>query len=422
MKRIVTFFMALVLTLGSVMFPEALTNSNIHISLKASAATDAWGRTYLSYGDFKYQVKTDGTVSIIGFNINKTTAEIPSEIDGQTVTEIGKYAFYQASALTEVTIPDTVTTIGEQSFRYCSNLKSVTLPDSVTTLKKYAFAQTGLESIVVPESVNYIYDRAFFSCGSLKTVQLPDYVDNLGSYCFYYCVSLESINLPSNITSIGDHQFYNCNSLKEISIPSGVTKIYDFAFWNCTSLTEVVLPEGVTSLGISAFECCTSLEKINIPSTVTEIGDWAFYEDANTVVTVCENTAGAEYMTGNTHIKAYNMTCYDGSGTLKHQFAKLNENTYSVRYLLIVDEEDAANAQTVNACVSGGELSTGTISINAAYRSVYASGKLVSAGEGKVFLLCTLRNLSTDFSELDVVFRFDNNYFSKTSVYSDDLA
>ena len=82
----------------------------------------------------------------------------------------------------------------------------------------------------------------------------------------------------------------------------------------------------VTRIDPKAFLSCKNIVELTLPDSITEIGDWAFYEDANTVVTVCENTAGAEYMTGNTHIKAYNMTCYDGSGTLKHQFAKLNEN------------------------------------------------------------------------------------------------
>ena len=56
-----------------------------------------------------------------------------------SVTTIGKYAFYGCYSLTSVNIPDSVTTIEDNAFQSCSSLTSVTIPDSVTWIGKSAF-------------------------------------------------------------------------------------------------------------------------------------------------------------------------------------------------------------------------------------------------------------------------------------------
>ena len=63
---------------------------------------------------------------------------IPSSVtySGNTyaVTSIGKYAFYECSGLTSITIPNSVTSIGDYAFQVCSGLTSITIPNSVTKL------------------------------------------------------------------------------------------------------------------------------------------------------------------------------------------------------------------------------------------------------------------------------------------------
>ena len=62
------------------------------------------------------------------------TIEIPD-----TVTEIGKYAFYVWRNLEKVTIPSNITSIGEHAFWNCNNLTNIIIPDSVTSIDGDAF-------------------------------------------------------------------------------------------------------------------------------------------------------------------------------------------------------------------------------------------------------------------------------------------
>ena len=71
-------------------------------------------------------------------NRNTTTYNIPN-----TVTEIGKSAFYYCSKMTSITIPDSVTTIGAGAFEGCSSLTEITIPQSVTSIGYDAFVYCG---------------------------------------------------------------------------------------------------------------------------------------------------------------------------------------------------------------------------------------------------------------------------------------
>ncbi len=79
-------------------------------------------------------------------------------------------AYAEASGTT-YTIPDSVTTIGKWAFYWCSSLTSVTIPDSVTTIEYGAFEGcASLTSVTIPDSVTTIGNRAFSDCYRLKTV------------------------------------------------------------------------------------------------------------------------------------------------------------------------------------------------------------------------------------------------------------
>ena len=53
---------------------------------------------------------------IIKYNGSDTNLEIPSEIDGETITAIGYRAFYECDNLKNITIPDSVTSIAADAF------------------------------------------------------------------------------------------------------------------------------------------------------------------------------------------------------------------------------------------------------------------------------------------------------------------
>ena len=286
-------------------------------------------------GDYEYTVLDDGTVAIIDYYGDASVLEIPSKINGKTVTSIGDSAFYCCYSLTSVTIGNSVTSIGDDAFLNCSNLTSITIPDSVTSIGSSVFSGCdSLTSITIPDSVTSIGDVAFASCDSLTSITIPDSVTSIGYLVFDACYSLTEINvdtnnknyssqdgvlfdyekteliqypdgktqttyiipnsvtsigysafsacgltsitIPNSVTSIGDDAFCYCKSLTSVIIPDSVTSIGDDAFCNCKSLTSVIIPDSVTSIGYGVFSDCDSLTSITIPDSVTSIGKNAF--------------------------------------------------------------------------------------------------------------------------------------------------
>ena len=62
------------------------------------------------------------------------SVSIPATYNGKPVTVIAEKAFYNATMLEEIFIPESITTIGNSAFYGCKNL-SITIPETVTTIK-----------------------------------------------------------------------------------------------------------------------------------------------------------------------------------------------------------------------------------------------------------------------------------------------
>ena len=220
------------------------------------------------------------------------------------VTNVGSYAFYNCSGITEIEMPIGVTNVSDYAFYQCSNLDDVVIPDNVTSIGNYAFQNcTSLEEVTIPDSVTSIGSSAFSGCGSLPVennlryadTYLVGAVDNtkttytikdgtrfIGTYAFQNCTGLTSIGpvgsgsdleIPDSVTSIGSNAFQGCTGLTSVDIPDSVTEIGGYAFNNCNRLTSVDIPDSVTSIGSYAFQGCTSLEEVTIGSGVTSIGN-----------------------------------------------------------------------------------------------------------------------------------------------------
>ena len=140
-----------------------------------------------------------------------------------TVTKIGRGAFYDWVSLESVSLPK-VTEVGASAFNACAALKNVNMP-KVTFIDNAAFKScTALESISLPELQSV--QSAFGYCSNLKHVNFPKLIQ-IDNGTFYPCVSLESIEFPKTFKAILRN---NC-------------------FRGCTALTKIVLPyEGIVSL------------------------------------------------------------------------------------------------------------------------------------------------------------------------------
>ncbi len=263
----------------------------------------------LSPSGYEYTI-SNNEVTITGYKVNPTSAEIPSEIEGYPVTSIGKSAFVGCVRLVSIRIPDSVKTIANGAFSGCGSLTSITIPNSVTSIGDFAFSNcTSLTNITIPSSVTSIQYNPFTGCSNLASITvsssnpvydsrnncnaiiktstntliggckntiIPDSVTSIGSYVFNDITGLTDITIPDNVTSIGSSAFNGCSNLNNITIPSGVTRIGEFAFNHCSSFTSITIPNGVKSIEKCLFQSCSSLTSVTVPESITSIGDYAF--------------------------------------------------------------------------------------------------------------------------------------------------
>lgn len=154
------------------------------------------------YGDFRYTVNADKTITIDAYVGDATEPYIPRKIQGKNVQTIGEYAFSGNLNIKKINIPEGVTTVAQGAFFNCTELKEV----------------------FIPETVKKIDNAAFFGCTRIDKLSLSDNIEYLGEGAFYYCESLKNIDFPDNLTSMGDFVFGYCRGLETVAINSKLTE------------------------------------------------------------------------------------------------------------------------------------------------------------------------------------------------------
>lgn len=100
-----------------------------------------------------YKIYKDKTVALTSYSGKGAAVEVPSEIDGYTVTELGSNLFKGHSEIQTVTLPETLLKIGSKAFKSCS-LDEIKLPQKLQEIGMWAFSLCGPgKEIVIPESV-----------------------------------------------------------------------------------------------------------------------------------------------------------------------------------------------------------------------------------------------------------------------------
>ena len=271
-------------------------------------------------GDFYYQVlsETDKTCEITRYTGSSTALEIPSELDGYTVTSIGRSAFSGCTALTSASIGNGVRKIGDYAFQDCTSLTDLTVGYNVVSIGYSAFYPTALKTVkgyvgsyaehdfgktdnqvghkvdfiplgLCPLVFSYKWNEDTGDVtvngiwGTEKHVTVPETLEGLPvtSISVGRNSYLETLVLPSTLQTIGDCAFgdwvgdIRCPKLKSVTIPDGVVSIGESAFAQCP-LTSITLPESVQSIGARAFYGCSALSEIHLPQNLTHIGERAF--------------------------------------------------------------------------------------------------------------------------------------------------
>src|SRR5277367_1785304 len=97
--------------------------------LAASAAVQAqsYYSTNADGSIYTYSTNADGSANIAAYAGPPWVVNIPTNINGLTVTTIGYEAFFDDTSLTNVTIPDSVTSIGAYAFVENYSLIAITV-------------------------------------------------------------------------------------------------------------------------------------------------------------------------------------------------------------------------------------------------------------------------------------------------------
>ena len=86
--------------------------------------------------EFKFEELSDGTLSIwlVSEDEPHKTIEIPEEIDGKKVSEIGDSLFEGNEDVEKVILPESITTILPDAFRFATSLKELEINGAVESV------------------------------------------------------------------------------------------------------------------------------------------------------------------------------------------------------------------------------------------------------------------------------------------------
>ena len=276
-----------------------------------------------------FSVDANGVLTgVSGLSGSDITVEIPSEVNGITVTEIGKDVFKDnknvgrliipdsvtklgyrmcsgCTALSEVSLPSGLTVIPDEAFDGCSSLRTVNFPDTLKEIRSDAFCGTDLTEFIAPDSLTDVWAYAFKDCGALSAVELKN-VRSVGDGAFGNCTALRSIRLSDKMTELSDHIFDGCSSLADIDMPDNPIAV-SFSVFNGTAyynepsnwengvlyvdgyliavnkefapLTEYTVKNGTVVIADNAFSgvgYSSKLKKMTLPTGLYRIGQYAF--------------------------------------------------------------------------------------------------------------------------------------------------
>lgn len=231
-------------------------------NISYSSYDNVWARIYMTDKGLSLVVSGEGNVSN---NASSILSAYKNDIRTATfedgVTRIPSSMLRDAYSLEEVTIGETVREIGAYAFCGCKNLYSANIPGSVERIQNNTFRECySLSYVSIGDGVRRIEDNVFTNCQSLTEIYIPDEVEYIGREAFKGCRALKSVHLPECLATIGMYAFAECVSLYEIDIPRNTKEILTGAFANCNSLISVYIPMSVYRLEGNVFVGCRSLE------------------------------------------------------------------------------------------------------------------------------------------------------------------
>ena len=236
-------------------------------------------------GDYLISVFDDSTDTLTVYGTG--TIEYGHTLNSFYYEPLDKNVSYLVDTLI---ITEGITGIGNGAFHYDSFI-TIIIADSVTYIGKEAFYENDqLRSVFVGDGVKTIGNSAFANCYNLNEFKIGKSVESIGTNAFQYCESLEGfiVDSENQYFSVDENGIlYNGDKTELIlcpqgskvanyEMPSSVKEIRAGAFYKCPYIAYVRINDGVTTIPADAFYRCENINTVVIPASVTTIGESAF--------------------------------------------------------------------------------------------------------------------------------------------------
>ena len=259
------------------------------------------------------QTGGDGNSGDTSVLIDLIERDLTSIVIPQGTTQIGDWAFHNASTLTSVNIPASVTSIKYEAFKG-AGLNEINIPNTIVNLGESCFYSCKNASVInIGSGVSTLPNNCFNACNKVKNITIPANVNYLQGGCFMNCTSLESVKIEGNNVSMGGSQFSGCSNLKHVDFGNGIKNIGDQCFSSCSSLYDIVYPASVTTIGSKVLNNITTNRRITLlgltppPFGQNSMGSVGNPENGGNIIYV-KNAAYADYAvaTGYKNFVTYN--------------------------------------------------------------------------------------------------------------------
>ncbi len=203
---------------------------------------------------------------------------------GNSLKEIGSYAFNLSSNLEKVTIGDSLNKLGSYAFSDCNNLKSIKIDSTLQVIEEGTFANDLTLISADIHGVKYIKDAAFVGCVLLESFDLSDVLE-IGMEAFYYCSALTSLDMP-NVKKLSSAAFLLATNVTSINMPK--VEVIEHQALSCLAVEEIKLPNTISSISPTAFyynHAQTKFVSLNNEETV-KLNDYVLLDEGVLYITL----------------------------------------------------------------------------------------------------------------------------------------
>ncbi len=240
--------------------------------------------------------------AVVYYGGTGTAVIIPSEIEGEKITAIGKNVFYENlemyDKIVSVSVAEGITRIDDRAFNGLEAVETVFIPASVTYFGRDCFIGCPKLLVSFAGNENYPKDESGIVYTDSGKTAILFYAGERGGDV---TLSLQNVaasallnaqigklTLTSAVRTVGNNAFAN-SSVTEV-IWNSLANVPVSAFSSCASLEKITIAEGVTEIGANAFNGATALKQVNLPVSLAKLGSRSFANCASLTEIDIENT------------------------------------------------------------------------------------------------------------------------------------